>query len=200
MIQAWLVVAPTSIFYTVYSVLFHGYGGSNVSVTNCMSHFSWFVSTKAIVELDHGNTGNSQVIGIILCRFPNCSIIYPVVSVYYCPGYPYNTISSGVPKFYVVFQYFTSEPLDNCDFVDPEGSSFRSLHKTQNNLYYIQIEVFKVTPQKDSNIVVPTFCAFSKQNLYHFIHHIFGCVSIIILKIMEIKVFMEGLPANIPDC
>ena len=85
-------------------MFFHTYGGENVSVTNCMSHFSMFVPTKADVKLANGNTGRSQVIAIIFCRFPNCSIIYPVGPVYYFPGHPYKTISSGALKFCVVFQ------------------------------------------------------------------------------------------------
>ena len=36
MLQACLLVAPTSRIYTVSVVLFHKYGGANVSVTNCM--------------------------------------------------------------------------------------------------------------------------------------------------------------------
>ena len=35
-LQAWLVVAPPSKFYTVYTVLFHKDGGDNVAVKNCM--------------------------------------------------------------------------------------------------------------------------------------------------------------------
>ena len=113
------MVSLPSIFYTVSTVLFHKDGGANVAVTNCMSHFSMFVSNKATVKLDNGNTGHAQGIGIIVCRFPNCSIIYPVVPVYYYPGHPYNTISSGALKFYIGFKNVTSEPLEHCDFVDP---------------------------------------------------------------------------------
>ena len=73
-----MVVACTSKFVTVSTVLFHKYGGENVAVTNCMSHFYMFFPTKATVKLANGNTGHAQGIGIILCRFPNCSITYPV--------------------------------------------------------------------------------------------------------------------------
>ena len=64
----------------VSTVLFQKYGRANVAVTNCMSKNSMFVTTKVTVKLDNGNTGHAQVIRIILCRFPNCSIIYPLVS------------------------------------------------------------------------------------------------------------------------
>ena len=119
MLQAWLVVAPPSKFYTVSTVLFHKYGGAKVAVGNYMSHFSMFVPTKATVKLVNVNTGNSQIIGIILYHFPNCSIIYPVGPVYYCPGHPSNTISPVALKSYVVFQKVTSDPPGHCDFVDP---------------------------------------------------------------------------------
>ena len=71
MLQAWLVVAPTSIFFTVSTLLFHKDGGANDAVTNFMSHFSMFVPTKATIKLANGNTVNAQGIGIILCCSPN---------------------------------------------------------------------------------------------------------------------------------
>ena len=51
-----------------------------------------FVPTKATDKLANGNTGHAQEIGIILCHFPKCPIIYPVVQIYYFPGHPSNTI------------------------------------------------------------------------------------------------------------
>ena len=63
-----------------------------------------FVPTEATVKLDDGNTVHAQGIVIILCLFPNCSIIYTVGTVYYCPGHPSNTISSGDLKFMLVFK------------------------------------------------------------------------------------------------
>ena len=102
--------------YTVSTVLFNKYEGENFAVTNCMSHFSMFIQTKYTVKLANGNTLYSQVIGIILCHFPNCPIIYMVGSVYYCPGQPSNTNSSGAQHFFVSFQKVTSEPLEHCNF------------------------------------------------------------------------------------
>ena len=104
MLQAWLVVAPPSKFYTVSTVLFHKDEGANVAVTNFMSHFSMFFPTNTTVKLDNGNMVHAQGIGIILCRFPNCLIIYPVITVYDCPCHPFNTISSGALKFYIYFE------------------------------------------------------------------------------------------------
>ena len=103
-----LVISPTSKIYTVSTVLFHKYGGANVAVTNFMSHFYMFVPTKATVKLANVNTGHVQGIGIILCHFPNCQIIYPVEPVYYFLGQPSNTISSGALNFYVGFKKFIS--------------------------------------------------------------------------------------------
>ena len=62
MLQALLVVAPSSIFNTLSIVLFHKYVGENVAVTSCMSHFLMFVQTKSGVKLANGNTGHAQVI------------------------------------------------------------------------------------------------------------------------------------------
>ena len=69
-----------------------------------MAHFSMFVTTNAIVKLANGNTVHAQGIGIILCYFTNCLIIYPVVPVYYFPGHLSNTLSSGALKFYIGFK------------------------------------------------------------------------------------------------
>ena len=84
-----------------------------------------FVPTKSDAKLANVYMGHAQVIGIILCNFTNCPIIYPVVPVYYCPGKPSNTISLGDLKFYPGFQNITSEHLEHFDFVYPQGSSLR---------------------------------------------------------------------------
>ena len=103
---------PNSKFYTVSTVLVHKYGVENVTVKNCMSHFSMFFSTKANLKLANGNTGHFQGIGIILCRFTKCYIIYPAGPVYYYPGHPSTTISSVELKFYFGFQKVKSEPFN----------------------------------------------------------------------------------------
>ena len=66
MLQALLLFTPPKQFYTVSTVLFHKNGGSNVAITNCMSHFSMSAPTMATMKLDNGNTGHAQGIGIIL--------------------------------------------------------------------------------------------------------------------------------------
>ena len=125
-LRYWIVVAPSSKFYTVCTVLFHKYGGKHFAFTNYMSHFYMFSPTKANVKLANENTGHAQVIGIVLYQFLNCHIIYPVVPVYYFPGHSSNNISTCDFKYYIVFQKVTSEPLEHCDFVDPQGCSWRS--------------------------------------------------------------------------
>ena len=79
-----------------------------------------------------------------------------MVPVYYCPGHPSNTISSGVLKFLVGFQKVKSESIEHHNFADPQGRSWRSVYQTQNNLDYLQIENFKFNPPRNRNIVVPT--------------------------------------------
>ena len=162
MFQAWLVVAPYSKFYKISTVLFHKYGGENVYVTNFMSHFSMLFPTKSTVKLANGNTGHAQGIGIILCRFTNCPIIYLVGPVYYCTGHHYNTISSGALKFYAGFQNITTKTLQHCDFVDPQGNSWRPPNHTENNVKYLQIKTVKVNPQINRNIFFPNVCSLSK--------------------------------------
>ena len=76
-----------------------------------MSRFSMFVPTKSDVKLANANMVHAQVIGIVLWNFTNYPIIYPVATVYYFPGNPSNTISSGELKFHLGFQKVTSEHL-----------------------------------------------------------------------------------------
>ena len=146
MLQDRLLVPPSSICYTVSVLLFRKYLGENIGVTNCMSHFSMVVPTKADVKFTNGNMDNSQEIGILLCHFPNCTIIYTVLPVYYCPGHPSNTISLGELKFHLGFQNITSEHIEHCDFVDPQGSSWRSPYQTGKTLDYIQINFVTINP------------------------------------------------------
>ena len=105
-------------------MLFHKYGGANAGVTNFMSQFSMSIATKSNVKLANGNTGHDQGIGIILCKFTNFPMIYPLVTVYYCTGHPSNTISPRSLKCYVGFQKVTSETIEHCDFVDLQGISW----------------------------------------------------------------------------
>ena len=63
------MVAPPSKLYTVSDVLFHKYGGANVAVTNCMSHFSVFVPTKATVKLAKETRDMSKELGLVYVAF-----------------------------------------------------------------------------------------------------------------------------------
>ena len=91
------------------------------------------------------------------------------------------------------------EPLKHCDFVEPQGSSWRPPHQTQNNPEHFKIELVKVNPQRDRNIFVPTVCSLSKQNPSQIIHQRFGHVSTDRIKRMAMKGLMESLQTNIPE-
>ena len=116
----------------------------------------------------------------------------------YCTGHPSNTFSAVALKIYAGFKKVMSEPLEHCDFVDPQRFSWRSPYQTQNNLNYLQIQITNVNPHKDSNIIVPTVCTLPKQNISQIIHQRFGPVSITRLKRVARKGLIEGLPKNIP--
>ena len=105
--------------------MFHKYAQDNVAVKKFMSCFSMLVPTKSTVKLANGDMGHAKLIEVILYHFINCPIIYPVGPFYYCSGHPSNTISSGSLKFYIGFQKFASEPLEHCDFVHPQGCSWK---------------------------------------------------------------------------
>ena len=97
------MVAPSSEFYTVSNFLLHKDVKANFSIANCMSQFSVFLPTKTTVKLANENMVHAQVIGIIVCHFPNFPIIYPVGTFDYCPGRPSNAISPSTLKLYVAF-------------------------------------------------------------------------------------------------
>ena len=105
----------------------------------------------------------------------------------------------GSFKFYVEFKNVTSEPLEHCDFVDPQGRSWISLYQTQTNLDYLQIKIVQVNPHRENNIVVPTVYVLSKQNTSQLIHQSFGRVSINSLKRMARNELMVGIPENIRE-
>ena len=105
----------------------------------------------------------------------------------------------GDLKFYIGFKKVTSEPLEHCDFVDPQGCSWISLYQTHNNVDYLQLEIVKINPHRDKNIVVPNVCGLSKQTLSQLIHQLFDHVSITRQKRMARKGLMEGLPENLPE-
>ena len=140
MLQAWLEVAPSLKNIQYQLCCFLNTEDNKIGVKNYMSHISVFFPNKATVKLDNVNTVHSQGIVIILCHFPNWPIIYPVIPVYYCICHPSNKISLCALKFYVGFQKVTSEPVEHCDFVDPQGSSWISPYRNQNNLDYLQVD------------------------------------------------------------
>ena len=62
------------------------------------------------------------------------------------------TPSNQVPSNCFGLQSVTSKPLEHCDFFEHQGSSWRLPYQTENNLDYLQIEIFKFNPQRDKNI------------------------------------------------
>ena len=103
------------------------------------------------VKLANGNTGNSQGIGIFLCCFPKCPIIYPVGPVYYFPGNLYKTISSCDLNFMLVNKRIHLNLLNIVIFL--------TLKVILGDL---PTRIVNVKPQRDRNIIVPTIYALSK--------------------------------------
>ena len=104
MLQAWIVIYPSSTFYIVSTIVFHKYVGSIHGVKNFMSHIYMLVPTNANMKLANGNMVHAQVIGIILCHFSNYDIIYLAVPVYWCSYHPYNNIKLCALHIMLVFQ------------------------------------------------------------------------------------------------
>ena len=123
-IQAWMLVASSSKFYTVSTVLFHKYVGANVAVKNCMSHFlhlsqprspwNWLMETRYMPK-------ELVIFFVAFLTVPlyiqwNHFIIFHV-------NLP--TPSHQVPSnFMLDFKKVTSEPLEHCNFIDPQGRSW----------------------------------------------------------------------------
>ena len=70
----------------------------------CITHSYMFVPTNVTVKLANGTMIHAQVIGIILCHFPNFPIIYLVGPFCYFPVHPYNTISLVPSNFMFAFK------------------------------------------------------------------------------------------------
>ena len=60
------------------------------------------------------------------------------------------------PQVLSGFKKVTSETIGHCDFVGPQGRSWRSPYQTHNNIEYLQLEIVNINPHIDKNIVVPT--------------------------------------------
>ena len=106
-----------------------------------------FIPTKSTVKLANENVGYAQGIGIILCCFPNCPIIYPVVTVYCFPGHPSNTILWGDLKCYVGSKNIASKPLEHCGFL-PLMLFLEITLPDLKNLDYLQIKIIEFKPFK----------------------------------------------------
>ena len=60
------MITPYLNVYIESTVLSNKYGGANVGVTKCMSHFYMFASTNSTVKLANGNIVHAKGIGIII--------------------------------------------------------------------------------------------------------------------------------------
>ena len=58
----------------------------------------------------------------------------------------------GDLKFHIGFQYITSEHIEHCYFVDPQGSSWRSTYQTGKTLDYLQINFSKSTIEETNKL------------------------------------------------
>ena len=153
MLESGLVVNNSSKCYTSSTVFFHKDEGYNVVVTN-LSHI--------FLCLSHPNP---KELGLFYVIFQNFPIIYPVVPVYYLPGHPSNTISQGDLKMFIGFQKVTSEPLEHCNFMHLQSCSWRRPYRAQKILDYLHIEVVRVNPTRNKDIVIPTICGLSEHNI-----------------------------------
>ena len=93
-----------------------------------------------------------------------------MVTVYYYSHQHPNTISLGALKCHVFSQSVTSEPLDHYNFVDPQDISWRSPYMTHTSLDYLHIDVVKVNPTRNKDIVFPTIYGFLKHFFSQLIH------------------------------
>ena len=196
MLPSLLVLNPSSNFFSLYTVFLHKDGGSTFSVTNYMSHFSLFFPIKAIVELANRNTVYSQLFGVALCNFTNCSIIYIVVTVYCCPGQPYNTTSLGSPKFYIGFLKFASEPLEHCDYLPSRSFLDNTLPYSKQFILSLNINLSKSTLKETVILWLQLYVPHQKRIVISlFTTNL--VMSQLSDKKMERKVHMKGLPKNL---
>ena len=153
-----------------------------------------FVPTKQNVKLSYKSTGHAQGIGIILCHFPNCTIIYSMGPVYYCPVQPSNILSLGTLKYMLNFkrlQLNLVNVLTLFTFKVVLGDHPTRLKTIQTIL---KSKFVKVNYRRKPIFLVPTVSALSEINLYDLIHQCFVYVSIVRPNLMTIKGLMEGQP------
>ena len=193
-----MVVAPTSKFYTVSTVLFHKYGGANFAFTNGMLYFYMFVPTKATLKLANGSTGHAQGIDIILRHFPKCSIIYIHLGQFIIFQVTLPTLYHQVPSSFILILKMIHLNLLKIVTLLTLKVVLGDQHTRLTTIFdYLHLEIVKINPYRDNNIVVPTVYGISKQAPSQLIHQRFGHVSITRLKLMARKGILEGLPENL---
>ena len=81
-----------------------------------------------------------------------------------------------------------------CDFVDPQGSFWRSYYQTQNNLDYLLVKNVKVNPQRNRNIL--SQLSFPYQNI-DYLSELWSFLDCQV-KTMERKGLIEFIATNVP--
>ena len=158
-----------------------------------------FVPTKATVKLANVNTGHAQVVGIILCCFPNCPIIYTVGPVYYFPGHPSNTISSVALNFYLDLKILHLNLLKIVTFLNLEVV-LGYLPPDPNNSWLSSTRNYQDNSSQRQEYCSPNYLWTFKTNFlstyssefWSFIYHKNN-------NKMEGKGLMEGLLENLPE-
>ena len=164
-----------------------------------MSHFSMFVPTKTTVKLANGNRVHAQGIVIIVCRFPKCSIIIHLDQ-FIILHFTLPTPSHKVPSnFMLDFKRLCLNLLSIVILLTLKVVLGDHPTRLKTILTIFKYKFVKVNSHRDSNIVVPTVYALSRQNLTQTIYQFFCHVSITRLKIMARKFFMEDLPENLSN-
>ena len=79
--------------------------------------------------------------------------------VYYCPGHPSNTISSGALKFMLVFKRLRMKLLNIVTLFTLKVVLGYHINRIKTILTIFKSKISKVNPQINRNIFVPTVCA-----------------------------------------
>ena len=141
--------------------------------------------------------GHTKLIGIILCCFPNWPIIHPVVPFCYFTVQPSNTVSPRALKCYFGFRMVILEPHEHCDFIGPQGRSWRSPYQTRNKIYYIQIKIVKFNPKIKKGYFPKYLWHIKKEYLSYDSLALWACVDYQV-KTHDKKRANKGSPQNIP--
>ena len=199
MLQAWLVVAPSSRFYTFSIVLFHKYTGENVAVTNCMSHFLMFVPTKSDVKLSNGNMEPAQEIGIIYFNLRTVTLYtqwYQFIIVQVTLPIPSHWVTSN---FILVFKRLHLNILNIVILYTLKLVPVDHPSRLKKNIILSSNQNYQNQPLQKQIYFGSNCLCYLKSNISHFIYQLFDHVLITRLRWMARKVLMKGIPTKITD-